>query len=63
MSKKHYIAIAAILKAVRKEMVGRDSTDVLDETVKRLATVFAGDNDRFDYTTFAVAAGHSSVSR
>jgi hypothetical protein len=56
MSRKDYVAIAAILDSARSEY---GSSPVLDDIVKELASLFARDNPAFDRSRFIEACGGS----
>ena len=60
MSKKHFIAIAAALKAMRP---GADPAALatLDQVAQTMATTFAGFNDLFDCQRFLDACGCAST--
>ena len=59
MTKKHYVAMAYILKDIRKADTdrGTEARDVLTYTAKALANYFASENPRFDRARFLAACG------
>lgn len=60
MTKKHFIAIAAVIADQMKTTHGADGLaqrDILDATAAALADVFAGLNGQFDRDRFLRACG------
>lgn len=58
MTKKHYIAIAADIRA-NLAMRERDEAEIfgIESLARSLCDVFAADNPRFDRSRFLAAAG------
>jgi hypothetical protein len=59
MSRKHFIAIAAILKQLRAESIpdGPDCVKAVEAAAYRLAGLFVNDNPRFSMSRFLSACG------
>ena len=57
MSRKDYVAIAAILADERKYAADEEARVVLAAVASRMASLFADDNARFDRNRFLAACG------
>jgi len=59
MSRKHYVAVAAMLR-VHISVSGDQEAAGMREVARSLATLFADDNPRFDRARFLAACGVQS---
>jgi hypothetical protein len=60
MSRKDYVAFAAMLADRRKYADSRDEHMLLDTITGEMATIFGRDNGRFNRQRFYTAAGYDS---
>jgi hypothetical protein len=59
MSKKDYIAIAAAIKASARPATSETDASIA-ELSRRLSSIFAAENPRFDHARFLAACGVQS---
>lgn len=57
MSKKDYVAVAAVFAPMAGEMGDSCCEAVVEDIANKLADVFAADNPRFDRAVFLKACG------
>lgn len=58
MSRKHYVAVAAAIRAQLDDYAGADTEcSVIADTARALAGIFAADNGAFDRGRFLTACG------
>lgn len=57
MSRKHFVKIAADIRALVDEAKTPEARDMLVKTAERLCDTFAECNDRFDRRRFLTACG------